>query len=386
MRCYSSETVIPAAEIPRLHPLLLERAKTMTQEYEKLESLVSNGAVDPDTMVKYSRVSSILEGYHEYLRDVEQAEELMDMASTEPDLELVQEAQSELASLVPQLTKTTTRLLGQLLPQLSYSDKPALLELRPGVGGSEAAIFTGDLLNMYINYASNNGWPYKLESVKRGVNNSVSEAILCIDHAGAYNRMRLELGVHRVQRIPATEVKGRVHTSTAAVVVLPKISAGDAKSLKEDERTFAAGEVRIDTMRAGGKGGQHVNTTDSAVRLTHIPTGLVVIQQDERSQPMNKAKAFLVLRARLAAREREREMAEQRKLRTDQVLTTDRSDKIRTYNYPQNRITDHRCGVSVYDIEGVMGGTRLDELMDKVEEWEFEEQLQALIASKGGSK
>lgn len=157
------------------------------------------------------------------------------------------------------------------------------------------------------------------------------------------------------------------------------MSEGTEQSLKEDERQFAPGEVRIDTMRAGGKGGQHVNTTDSAVRLVHIPTGIIVMQQDERSQPRNKAKAFQILRSRLALLEREKEIAEQRRMRTDQVSTTDRSDKIRTYNYPQNRVTDHRCGYSVHDLPGVMAGEKLDELIEKVDEHEFEERLQLLI-------
>lgn len=210
-------------------------------------------------------------------------------------------------------------------------------------------------------------------------NDALTEAIIAIDAPGAYNTLRHESGVHRVQRVPATETKGRTHTSTAAVVVLPKMSEGTEQSLKEDERQFAPGEVRIDTMRAGGKGGQHVNTTDSAVRLVHIPTGIIVMQQDERSQPRNKAKAFQILRSRLALLEREKEIAEQRRMRTDQVSTTDRSDKIRTYNYPQNRVTDHRCGYSVHDLPGVMAGEKLDELIEKVDEHEFEERLQLLI-------
>lgn len=366
-------------QIPQLHPLLLKRAVAMGKEYASLEEAIAKGNFDQETSVRYSNLSVILDNYHRYLRDVENAQELKEMLSEESDAEMHAEAAQELAELAPRILQSVKVLQGRLLPPVSHADKPTILELRPGIGGSEAALFCGDLVAMYINYANHNRWKYSI--VLEGLTNSgsINEVIMSIDAPGSYNLLRHESGVHRVQRIPATETKGRIHTSTAAVVVLPKISDGTESSLKDDERQFAPGEVRIDTMRAGGKGGQHVNTTDSAVRLTHIPTGIQVQQQDERSQPKNKAKAFSILRARLAALERDKEIAEQRKLRTDQVTTTDRSDKIRTYNYPQNRVTDHRCGFSLHDVQGCMQGYRLGDIIDRVEEWELSERLEALI-------
>lgn len=363
-----------------MHPLLLSRAKAMSKEFSELEEKMALSSFDQDTTIKFSNLSVILDNYHKYLGEMENLELLVELLNEEEDPELVAEAEIELQQSVPSILKTSLILRKRLLPPIMHSDRPAILELRPGVGGSEAGLFTQDLLNMYINYANHMRWPYTILSESTTTSGFLNEAIVSIDAPGAYNSLRHESGVHRVQRIPATEGKGRIHTSTAAVVVLPKMSDGNENSLKEDERLFAPGEVRIDTMRSGGKGGQHVNTTDSAVRLVHIPTGTMVVQQDERSQPKNKAKAFLILRARLAQLDREKEIAEQKKLRTDQVTTTDRSDKIRTYNYPQNRVTDHRCGFSVHDLPGLMEGPKLEEMIEKLDEHEFEERLQMLIA------
>lgn len=362
-----------------MHPLLLSRANAMTREFSDLEEKMALSSFDHDTTIRFSNLSVILDNFHKYQHEMENLTSLVDIINEEDDPELVAEAEEELQQTVPAVLKTSLILRKRLLPPVLHSDRPAILELRPGVGGSEAGLFTQDLLNMYINYANHMRWPYTIISETTSGNGFLNEAIISLDAPGAYNSLRHESGVHRVQRIPATEGKGRIHTSTAAVVVLPKMSDGNEQSLKEDERLFAPGEVRIDTMRSGGKGGQHVNTTDSAVRLVHIPTGTMVVQQDERSQPKNKAKAFLILRARLAQLEREKEIAEQKKLRTDQVTTTDRSDKIRTYNYPQNRVTDHRCGFSVHDLPGLMEGPKLDEMIEKLEEHEFEERLQMLI-------
>lgn len=366
IRRYATETV------KDIHPLLLKRAENMEKEYGAM-----SGEFQGD-QVKLSKLASVVEYYHKYKEDVSNVKSLNEIVEGD-DVELVEEAKMELAGIVPELNRSIQQLQKRLLPPRKYDDKPAILELRPGVGGSEAGLFTNDLKNMYINYANAKRWKWEIIS-ENSSNGSVTEVILGIENDQAYNLLRHESGVHRVQRIPSTESKGRVHTSTSAVVVLPKVSSGTEASLKDDERQFQPGEVRIDTMRAGGKGGQHVNTTDSAVRLVHIPTGIIVQQQDERSQPKNKAKAFSILRARLAALEREKQVMEQRKLRTDQVTTTDRSDKIRTYNYPQNRVTDHRCGYSIHDLEGCMNGSRLDDLIEKIEAHEFEERLQTLAA------
>lgn len=373
IRNYTTEY---AVEIPTIHPLLLKRAEAMQNEFKTLETQINDGNYDQEVSRKFSNLSVILDHYNRYKQGLETIEGLKEIQ----DPELMGDVEEELDYVLPNLIKSSQILQTRLLPPVKHSDNASILELRPGVGGSEAAIFTKDLSNMYLNFANHMKWKCEIVLEQHGNNGFVNEIIISVEEPGSFNTLRHESGIHRVQRIPSTETKGRIHTSTAAVVVLPKMSEGNEKSLVNDERQFKPGEVRVDTMRAGGKGGQHVNTTDSAVRLVHIPSGIIVVQQDERSQPRNKAKAFSILRSRLAALEREKEIMEQRKLRTDQVSTTDRSDKIRTYNYPQNRVTDHRCNYSVHDIDGCLQGYKLMELIDQVEQAEFEDRLQLLIS------
>lgn len=368
------------ALLPTVHPLLIKRAEAIAAEFPLVEKAMLD-KFDADLAVKFSKMLTVLDHFHRYQRDMATVVELQQMMVEESDAELRTEAENELTQMVPELQKNITVLQQRLLPAVSHSDKPAIIELRPGVGGLEAALFTDDLMQMYINFANFHKWQHQIISRSESANGFVNEIILAIDAPELYERLRHESGVHRVQRIPATESKGRIHTSTAAVVVLPKLSDGNEQSLKADERAFAPGEVRIDTMRAGGKGGQHVNTTDSAVRLVHIPTGIMVLQQTERSQPQNKARAFAILRARLAERDRLQELEKQKQMRTDQVTTTDRSDKIRTYNYPQNRVTDHRALFSLHDLVGCMDGSRLGEVIDQVAAHEVETRLQQLIAN-----
>ncbi|RLV92210.1 Peptide chain release factor 1 mitochondrial [Spathaspora sp. JA1] len=370
--------------VPQLHPLLVSRAQTLVQERKDLESKLDT--YNADLQIKFDRISDILDRYDRLHTVQSEIDELDQIAQDPSDEELANEATKELDKLIPEAENLVENLTNKLLPPIKHSERGCILEFRPGAGGSEAGLFTAELMNMYINFASLNNWKYKVESRSTSSSGGLNEGILSIDSSGTYDILRHESGVHRVQRIPQTETKGRVHTSTAAIVVLPKLSEGNEASLKEDERQFKPGEVRIDTMRAGGKGGQHVNTTDSAVRLVHIPTGLIVIQQDERSQPQNKAKAFAVLRSRLAELERIQEVEKQKAMRTDQVTTTDRSDKIRTYNFPQNRITDHRCGYSLHDVSGCMNGTRLGELISEVEHWEFKERMKDMIAEEAAKK
>lgn len=358
-----------------IHPLLLKRADILSTEHEALERSMSDG-FDLNEQKKFSKLSAVVDVYRQYMDSVAEYEELELLLSDES---LKDEASKELESVLPQLVKIAEKLQTKLLPPHPFADRPAIMELRPGIGGIEAMIFTQDLFNMYVGYASTHRWPVTV--VSKSVNqqgNGILEAIISIDEPGAYDRLRFEAGVHRVQRIPETENKGRTQTSTSAVIVLPQMSAKGAPD-DADERSFAAGEVRIDVMRASGKGGQHVNTTESAVRLTHIPTGITVSMQDQRSQHKNKAKAFQILRARLAEQERVEDEKEELKKRKDQVNSTDRSDKIRTYNFPQNRITDHRCGYSVHDIEGVMSGEKLDQLVDVLEQNEAQIKSRELL-------
>lgn len=346
----------------QLHPSLVKRAEVLTQELKSLEASIADGGhFDVNQQKKYSRLSSVVDVFGEYKENLTLYEELQPILK---DPSLKEEAEEEIKETVPKLIELSDKLKSRLLPPHEFAEKPCMLELRPGVGGTEAMIFTLELFNMYINYANHHRWPYTvIAKTMNGSNNGILEGIVSIDEPGAYDKLRFESGVHRVQRIPETETKGRLQTSTAGVVVLPQMSEKN-QSEDADERMFAPGEVRIDIMRASGKGGQHVNTTDSAVRLTHIPTGITVSMQDERSQHKNKTKAFNVLRARLAEKERQEKEIKERSMRTDQVSTTDRSDKIRTYNFPQNRITDHRCSYSLHDVDAVMKGEKLDLLIE----------------------
>ncbi|GMF02496.1 unnamed protein product [[Candida] boidinii] len=233
---------------------------------------------------------------------------------------------------------------------------------------------------MYIRFSQVNNWRYEVMSkTNHASGKGIVEATLWVNQPGSYDRLRHEAGVHRVQRVPETETKGRVHTSASGVVVLPKIDETDTDSVML--RKFKPDELRIDVMRASGSGGQHVNTTESAVRITHLPTGITVNIQDERSQHKNKDKAMTILRSRLAEREMREKTEKERASRLDQVSTVDRSDKIRTYNYQQNRVTDHRCNFTLYDLENCMNGTKLDEIIDAVESKETNERANELISS-----
>ncbi|AQZ09270.1 MRF1 (YGL143C) [Zygosaccharomyces parabailii] len=365
-------------QLKELHPSLVEKAQQSVEDMKQLELLLTKGETfDVELQKRYSRLAAISGVFEEYQGLTENLKGLQEMIQNDPTLQ--EEAETEFNSSMPAFHKVSNNLLQKLLPPHPFAEKACILELRPGVGGTEAMIFTQDLLNMYIGYAQHHRWKYHVISqTENQSGNGLVDAILSVDELGSYDRLRFESGVHRVQRIPATETKGRTHTSTAAVVVLPQI-VESTKDAEQSERTFKPGEIRIDVMRAGGKGGQHVNTTDSAVRITHFASGIVVAMQDERSQHKNKAKAFAVLRARLAELERKQKEERERAARKDQVTTADRSDKIRTYNYPQNRITDHRCNFTLYDIEGVTTGPRLDEVIDAMAAKDLDTRSKSLV-------
>ncbi|EDO17534.1 hypothetical protein Kpol_534p13 [Vanderwaltozyma polyspora DSM 70294] len=378
-RRFQSTLDASLVQLKELHPSLLQKAESYCDELDKLKKDMFDGnAFDVEQQKKYARFSTIADAFHEYKSQLDDYKGLNEMIKSDPALK--DEASQELEQLIPLLNRSSSVLLDKLLPPHEFADKPCIIELRPGVGGIEAMIFAQDLLNMYIGYATSKKW--KHEIISRNENESGSgivDAILSINEPGAYDRMRLEVGVHRVQRVPATETKGRTHTSTAAVVVLPQLGNGSEREAEAYERTFKPDEIRIDVMRARGKGGQHVNTTDSAVRLTHFPSGIVISMQDERSQHKNKAKAFAILKSKLAEIERLEKEEKERSARKEQVSTTDRSDKIRTYNYPQNRITDHRCGLTLYALNEVITGERLDEVMDVVKAHDTDERSQRLL-------
>ena len=364
-----------------LSPLLVKQAEKYETELRELDKDLSSGIhFDVNKQKHHAKLSALTDTFSEYKEKLSELKGLKEMIAFDQSLRV--EAEQEYMELVPKYETTSSRLINKLLPPHPFAEKPSLLELRPGVGGIEAMIFAQDLLDMYIGYANNKNWKYQIISKNENESGSgIIDAILSIEEPGSYDRLRFEAGVHRVQRIPSTETKGRTHTSTAAVIVLPQMGDESAKSIDAYERTFKPGEIRIDIMRASGKGGQHVNTTDSAVRLTHIPSGIVVSMQDERSQHKNKAKAFTILRARLAEKERLEKEEKERNARKSQVSSTNRSDKIRTYNFPQNRITDHRCGFTLLDLPGVLSGERLDEVIEAMANYDSTERAKDLLAN-----
>jgi peptide chain release factor 1 len=282
------------------------------------------------------------------------------------DPEMAAEAAREVTRLETQIADVEARLKPALLPHDPLDDRNAIVEIRAGTGGDEAALFAADLFRMYTRYIERHGWKRENISHSDGTLGGVKEAVFKVSGAGAFGALRWESGVHRVQRVPATETQGRIHTSAATVAVLPEAEEVDVKIEDKD--------IRIDVFRSSGPGGQSVNTTDSAVRITHMPSGLVVSQQDQKSQLQNKLKAMEVLRARLLDLRVAEQEAARSKMRKSQVGTGDRSAKIRTYNYPQSRITDHRIGFTTHDLSGVMDGD-IEPIIDALKLADVEEQL-----------
>ncbi len=276
-------------------------------------------------------------------------------ADAKADREMAALAAEELAGLVPRIADIEKRLQVQLLPKDAADERSAILEVRAGTGGDEAALFAADLFRMYSRYADLHGWKTEIISMAENDLGGYREVVASITGQGVFARLKFESGVHRVQRVPATEASGRIHTSAATVAVLPEAEEVDIDIRPDD--------IRIDTMRASGAGGQHVNKTDSAVRITHLPTGLVVVSA-EKSQHQNRKLAMQVLRSRLYEMERERADTERSDERRSQVGSGDRSQRIRTYNFPQGRVTDHRINMTLHKLEQVMTGQALDELID----------------------
>jgi peptide chain release factor 1 len=266
-------------------------------------------------------------------------------------------ARVELARVEPELAKIEREIRLLLVPRDPNDERNVILEIRSGAGGEEASLFAADLFRMYSRYAERRGWKIELLSISQSSSGGIREVIASLAGQGVWSRLKHERGVHRVQRVPATESAGRIHTSTATVAVLPEAEEVDVE--------IDAKDLRIDVMRAGGPGGQSVNTTDSAVRITHLPTGLVVHCQDEKSQHKNRARALKILRARLLEREQERAAAERASDRRAQVGTGERNERIRTYNFQQSRVTDHRAGVTLHQLDAILAGD-LDELLDAV--------------------
>jgi peptide chain release factor 1 len=284
------------------------------------------------------------------------------------DPDFAAEAKAEVERLEAECVTLEKELLPLLIPRDPLDDRPAIVEIRAGTGGDEAGLFAGDLARMYSRFIERRGWKIEPISYSEGSLGGIKESVFKVSGDGVFGVLRWESGVHRVQRVPATETQGRIHTSAATVAVLPEAEELDLKIEDKD--------LRIDVFRSSGPGGQSVNTTDSAVRITHIPTGIVVSQQDQKSQLQNKIKAMQVLRARLLDLRLAEQEAERSRMRKSQVSTGDRSAKIRTYNFPQGRVTDHRVGVTLYDIDRVMNGD-LSEFLDALALANAEEKLSA---------
>ena len=307
---------------------------------------------------EYSDLNPIVEGIGELRRAREELSSLTHMAASDADAELQQLAQEELRSLQERLPAIEQQIKLALLPRDTDDQRNSILEVRAGTGGEEAALFAAELFRMYQKYAAQRGWRFEILDVSETGLGGFKEASALISGPDVFARLKFESGVHRVQRVPETEAGGRIHTSAATVAVLPEAEEVDVQIDDKD--------LRIDVFRASGPGGQSVNTTDSAVRITHLPTGLVVIQQDEKSQHKNKARALKVLRSRLYDLERQARDSARAADRKSQVGSGDRSERIRTFNFPQGRVTDHRINITLYKIDKVMNGEALDEIIDAI--------------------
>jgi len=341
---------------------MLEKLKTIQGKYEELTNLLMSPDIlsNRADLQKYSREQSELrplfekiQEYQKILSEIEDTEELLKSG----DEELHELAQDELNELKENLPVIEQQLKFMLLPKDPRDERNVFLEIRAGTGGEEAALFASNLLKMYFKYAERNRWKVEMIDMNETGLGGIKEVIASIQGKNAYSRLKYESGVHRVQRVPVTEASGRIHTSAATVAVLPEAEEVD---LKIDEK-----DLRIDTFCSSGPGGQGVNTTYSAVRIVHVPTGLIVQCQDERSQLKNKDKAMKVLRARLYEMEMERQERERAMARKTQVGTGDRSEKIRTYNFPQNRVTDHRIGLTLHKLDRVLDG-EIDEIIERL--------------------
>ncbi|CUA83351.1 bacterial peptide chain release factor 1 (bRF-1) [Pseudidiomarina woesei] len=358
-----------------MNPSIIRKLEALLERYEEVQHLLSDPGVigDQDKFRALSREYSQLEelvkcftSYQQAQADEAAAKEMMQ----EDDAEMREMAQVELDDAKAKQEQLEQELQILLLPKDPNDDRACYLEIRAGAGGDEAAIFAGDLFRMYSRYGEQHGWKVSIVSCNEGEHGGYKEVIAYVSGDGAYGRLKFESGGHRVQRVPETESQGRVHTSACTVAVLPEVPEAEAIEINP-------ADLRVDTFRASGAGGQHVNRTDSAIRITHIPTGFVVECQDERSQHKNRAKAMSVLQARIQQAEDEKRRLEEQTTRRSLVGSGDRSERIRTYNYPQGRVSDHRINLTLYRLDEVLEGA-LDLILDAIVQEHQADQLAAL--------
>lgn len=338
---------------------LSETLARVLARHDELRDALAKPGMAPDRFRDLSKEYADLAPVAEAIADLHRAEkEVAEAEALVSDPELQMEAKRELDVLRPRIPELEKKVQRMLLPKDVADERNAILEIRPAAGGDEAGLFAALLFEMYRKYAAHRGWRFEVLEVAENDLGGLKEGIAMISGRGVFARLKFESGVHRVQRVPQTEASGRVHTSTATVAVLPEVEEVDVNIDEKD--------LKIDVYRSSGAGGQHVNKTESAVRITHLPTGIVVAMQDERSQHKNKAKAMKILAARLYERERTARAAAHAAERKSQVGTGDRSERIRTYNFPQGRVSDHRIEMTLYKIDDVINGSALDEFVDEL--------------------
>jgi peptide chain release factor 1 len=352
-----------------------DKVENIVSRFNELETILAKPDLKKDEFVsnskEYSNLNEIISYAKDYLKvldDLKSTKNILDDKST--DKEFYEMADKELKDLKQQEEECVKKLKVFLLPKDEADEKNAIIEIRAGTGGMEAALFAADLFNMYQRVAVLNGWKVEIINLSNSEGGGYKEIIASIVGRNVFSKLKFESGVHRVQRVPDTETQGRIHTSAATVAVLPEAEEVDVKINDAD--------LRIDVFRSSGPGGQSVNTTDSAVRVTHIPSGIVVSQQDEKSQHKNKAKALKILRSKLYDLQRSQQESERAKARKSQIGTGDRSERIRTYNFPQGRVTDHRINMTLYKLTDFLAGDAFKELSDAIQIQFQEEQLENL--------
>ena len=359
---------------------IVQKLESLLERYEELQALLGEASVISDQekfraySKEYSQLEGVVSGYQALQKaqdDLVSAQEMLE----EDDAEMQEMAQEEVKSAQHLIERLERELEILLLPRDPKDDNNCYLEIRAGAGGDEAGIFAGDLFRMYSRYAESRRWRVELMSCNESEQGGFKEVVAHISGQGVYGIMKFESGGHRVQRVPETESQGRIHTSACTVVVMPEVPEAEAIEIN-------SADLKVDTFRASGAGGQHVNKTDSAIRITHLPTGTVVECQDERSQHKNRAKAMAVLSARLQAAEDEKRRAEETTMRRSLVASGDRSERVRTYNYPQGRVSEHRLNLTLYKLDDIMNG-ELDALLTPLMQ-EYQADLLAALAEGNG--